>query len=112
NGNAVEALQDLKVVTGTFSLKNQFATVLFNSGADFSFISTNFMPFLNVEPCILNPGYAIEIVDGKSVEVDRVICDCKLELGNSLFTIDLILLGHVSFDVIVGWTGCPRIRLL
>ncbi|GJZ52145.1 putative reverse transcriptase domain-containing protein [Tanacetum coccineum] len=102
NGNAVEALQDPKVVTGTFSLNNQFATVLFDSGADFSFISTEFAPLLNVEPCIVNPGYAIEIADGKSVEVDRVIRDCKLELGNSLFTIDLIPLGHGSFDVIVG----------
>ncbi|GJR71834.1 reverse transcriptase domain-containing protein [Tanacetum coccineum] len=42
------------------------------------------------------------IADGKRVEVNRVICDCKLELGNSLFTIDLISLGHGSFDVIVG----------
>ncbi|GKC32070.1 putative reverse transcriptase domain-containing protein [Tanacetum coccineum] len=74
NGNAVEALQDPKVFT----------------------------PLLNVEPSIVNPGYAIEIAVGKSVEVDRVIRDCKLELGNSLFTIDLIPLGHGSFDVIVG----------
>ncbi|GJV37859.1 putative reverse transcriptase domain-containing protein [Tanacetum coccineum] len=36
------------------------------------------------------------------VEVDRIIRNCKLELGNSLFTIDLIPLGHGSFDVIVG----------
>ncbi|GKC71410.1 reverse transcriptase domain-containing protein, partial [Tanacetum coccineum] len=86
NGNAVEALQDPKVVTGTFSLNNQFATVLFNSGADFSFISTEFAPLLNMESCIVNPSYTIEIADGKSVEVDRVIRDCKLELGNSLFT--------------------------
>ncbi|GJU61837.1 putative nucleotidyltransferase, ribonuclease H [Tanacetum coccineum] len=42
------------------------------------------------------------ITDGKSVKVDRVIHDCKLEQGNSLFTIDLILLGYGSFDVIVG----------
>ncbi|GKC40670.1 putative reverse transcriptase domain-containing protein, partial [Tanacetum coccineum] len=102
NRNAVEALQDPKVVTGTFSLNNQFATVLFYSGADFSFISTEFAPLLNVEPCIVNPGYMIEIADGESVEVDRVIRDCKLELGNSLFTIDLIPLGHGSFDVIMG----------
>ncbi|GJZ84297.1 putative reverse transcriptase domain-containing protein [Tanacetum coccineum] len=78
NRNAVEALQDPKVVTGTFSLNNQFATVLFDSGADFSFISTKFAPLLNVEPCTVNPGYMIEIAD------------------------DLILLGHGSFDVIVG----------
>ncbi|GJW38124.1 putative reverse transcriptase domain-containing protein [Tanacetum coccineum] len=101
NGNAVEALQDPKVVTGTFSLNNQFATVLFDSGADFSFISTKFAPFLNVEPCIVNPGYVIEIANGESLEVDRIIRDCKLELGNSLFIIDLIPLGHGSFDVIM-----------
>ncbi|GJS79078.1 putative reverse transcriptase domain-containing protein [Tanacetum coccineum] len=102
NGNAVEALQDPKVMTGTFSLNNQFATALFYSGADFSFISTKFAPLLNVEPCTVNPGYVIEIDDGKSVEVNKVICDYKLELQNSLFTIDLIPLGHGSIDVIVG----------
>ncbi|GJV50415.1 putative reverse transcriptase domain-containing protein [Tanacetum coccineum] len=102
NGNALEALQDPKVVTGTFSLNNQFATVLFYSRADFSFISTKFAPLLNVEPCTVNPSYVIEIADGKSVEVDKVIRDYKLELGNSLLTIDLIPLGHGSFDVIVG----------
>nr|GEU70550.1 hypothetical protein [Tanacetum cinerariifolium] len=60
-----------------------------------------FAPLLNVEPCIVNLGYVIEIADDESVEVDRVIRDCKLELGNSLFAIDLILLGYGSFDVIV-----------
>ncbi|GJU71305.1 putative reverse transcriptase domain-containing protein [Tanacetum coccineum] len=77
NVNAVEALQDPKVVTCTFSLNDHFATVLFNSGADFSFISTEFAPLLNVKPSIVNPG-------------------------NSLFSINLIPLGHGSFDVIVG----------
>nr|GEX32892.1 hypothetical protein [Tanacetum cinerariifolium] len=43
-----------------------------------------------------------KLADGKKVEVDRVICNYKLELGTSLFTIDLIPLGHRSFNVIVG----------
>ncbi|GJZ67467.1 putative reverse transcriptase domain-containing protein [Tanacetum coccineum] len=55
-----------------------------------------------MKPSFVNPGYVIEVADGKKVEVDRVIRDCKLELGNSLFTIDLIPLGHGSFDVIMG----------
>ncbi|GJT29520.1 putative reverse transcriptase domain-containing protein [Tanacetum coccineum] len=97
-----EASRDPKVVTGTFSLNNSFATVLFDSGADFSFISTEFVSLLNVKSSIVNPSYVIEIADGKKVEVDRIIRGCKLELGNSLFTIDLIPLGHGSFDVIVG----------
>ncbi|GJV09994.1 hypothetical protein Tco_1351535 [Tanacetum coccineum] len=46
---------------------------------DFSFISTEFAPLLNVKPSIVNPGYVIEVADGKKVEVDRVIRDCKLE---------------------------------
>ncbi|GKA84611.1 putative reverse transcriptase domain-containing protein [Tanacetum coccineum] len=69
---------------------------------DFSFISTDFAPLLNVKLSFVNPGYVIEVADGKKVEVDRIICNCKLELGTSLFTIDLIPLGHGSFDVIVG----------
>ncbi|GJT50633.1 putative reverse transcriptase domain-containing protein [Tanacetum coccineum] len=102
NVNAVGALQDPNVVTGTFSLNHHYDTVLFDSGADFSFIYTEFASLLNVKPSIVNPGYVIEIADGKNVEVDRIIRDCKLELGNSLVTIDLIPLGHGSFDVIVG----------
>ncbi|GJW36255.1 putative reverse transcriptase domain-containing protein [Tanacetum coccineum] len=85
-----------------FSLNDHLVTVLFDSRADFSFISTKFAPFLNVKPSIMNPGYVIELVDGKKVEVDRIIRDCKLELESSLFRINLIPLGHGSFDVIVG----------
>ncbi|GJW23777.1 putative reverse transcriptase domain-containing protein [Tanacetum coccineum] len=50
----------------------------------------------------VNPRYVIEVADGKKVEIDRIIRDCKQKLGNSLFNIDLLPLGHGSFDVIVG----------
>ncbi|GJU06661.1 reverse transcriptase domain-containing protein [Tanacetum coccineum] len=108
NMNANEAVQDPKVVTGTFSINDHFASVLFDSGADFSFISTEFANLLNMCPSIVRPGYVIEIADGKRVEVDRIFLDCKLELGNSLFSIDLIPLGHGSFDVIVGMDWLAR----
>ncbi|GKC24510.1 putative reverse transcriptase domain-containing protein, partial [Tanacetum coccineum] len=73
-----------------------------NRKACYYFISTEFAPLLNVKPSIVNPGYVIEVADGKKVEVDRIIRDSKLELGNSLFSINLIPLGHGSLDVIVG----------
>ncbi|GJR55689.1 putative reverse transcriptase domain-containing protein [Tanacetum coccineum] len=48
----------------------------------------------------------------RPVEVDRIIRDCKLELGGSLFNINLIPLGHGSFDVIMGMDCVvPTIRL-
>ncbi|GKA17086.1 putative reverse transcriptase domain-containing protein [Tanacetum coccineum] len=102
NVNAVGALQDPNVVTSTFSLNDHYATILFDYGVDFTFISIDFAPLINVKPSFVNPGYVIEIADGKKVEVDRIIRDCKLELGTFMFTIDLIPLGHGSFDVIVG----------
>nr|GEV02060.1 putative reverse transcriptase domain-containing protein [Tanacetum cinerariifolium] len=97
----IGALQDSNIEMGNFSLNNHYATILFDSGADFSFISTDFTPLLNVKPSFVNPGYVIKVANGKKVEIDRIIHDCKLELGNSLFLIDLIPLGHGSFDVIM-----------
>ncbi|GJW19203.1 putative reverse transcriptase domain-containing protein [Tanacetum coccineum] len=41
---AEEARQDPNIVTGTFTLNNHFATTLFDSGADYSFVSTTFIP--------------------------------------------------------------------
>ncbi|GKF64302.1 putative reverse transcriptase domain-containing protein, partial [Tanacetum coccineum] len=41
---AEEAYQDPNIVTGTFTLNIHFATTLFDSGADYSFVSTTFIP--------------------------------------------------------------------
>ncbi|GJY40109.1 putative reverse transcriptase domain-containing protein [Tanacetum coccineum] len=86
----------------TYSLNNLYAIVLFDSGADFSFISTQFTPILNEKPSIANPGYVIEVANGKKEEVNKIFRSCRLELGDSIFPIDLISLGQGSFDMIVG----------
>ncbi|GKA50936.1 putative nucleotidyltransferase, ribonuclease H, partial [Tanacetum coccineum] len=39
---------------------------------------------------IANPRYVIEIANGKKEEVDRIFRGCRLELGDSIFPIDLI----------------------
>ncbi|GKC38287.1 putative reverse transcriptase domain-containing protein [Tanacetum coccineum] len=59
---------------------------------------------MNVVVALQEPNVmtVIEVADGKKLEVDMIIRDCKLELGTSLFTTDLIPLGHGSFDVIMG----------
>ncbi|GKE81961.1 putative reverse transcriptase domain-containing protein [Tanacetum coccineum] len=57
---------------------------------------------VNAIEVVQDPNVVTEVADGKKVEVDRIIRDCKLELGSSLFSINLIPLGHGSFDVIVG----------
>ncbi|GKE18743.1 putative reverse transcriptase domain-containing protein [Tanacetum coccineum] len=99
---AKEARQDPNIVTGTFTLNNHFATTLFDSGADYSFVSTTFIPLLGLEPSDLGFRYEIEITSGELVEIDKVIKGRKLEIEGHVFDIDLIPFRHGSFDVIIG----------
>ncbi|GJU73822.1 putative reverse transcriptase domain-containing protein, partial [Tanacetum coccineum] len=99
---ADEARQDPNIMTGTFTLNNHFATTLFDSGADYSFVSTTFIPLLGLEPSDLGFRYEIEIASGQLVEIDKVIKSCKIEIEGHVFDIDLIPFRHRSFDVIIG----------
>ncbi|GJW97843.1 putative reverse transcriptase domain-containing protein [Tanacetum coccineum] len=99
---AEEARQDPNIVTGTFTLNNHFATTLFDSGADYSFVSSTFIPLLDIEPSHLGFRYEIDIASRQLVEIDKVIKGCKLEIEGHVFDIDLIPFGHGSFDVIIG----------
>ncbi|GJY36014.1 putative reverse transcriptase domain-containing protein [Tanacetum coccineum] len=73
---------DPNVVMGTYSLNNLYATMLFDSGANFSFISTKFMPLLNEKPSIANPGYVIEVanvgMDWLSNQKVVIVCHEKI----------------------------------
>ncbi|GJT23004.1 putative reverse transcriptase domain-containing protein [Tanacetum coccineum] len=99
---AEEARQDPNIVMGTFTLNNRYATTLFDSGADYSFVSTTLIPLLGIEPNNLGFSYEIKIASGKLVEIDKVIKDCKLEIEGHVFDINLIPFGSESFDMIIG----------
>ncbi|GKE01754.1 putative reverse transcriptase domain-containing protein [Tanacetum coccineum] len=70
---AVDAQQDPKFVTGTFLLNNRYATTLFDSGADKSFVSTNLSTLIDIEPIELDTCYEIELADGKVEVLDVII---------------------------------------
>ncbi|GJU26856.1 putative reverse transcriptase domain-containing protein [Tanacetum coccineum] len=110
---AEEARQDLNIVTGMFTLNNYFATTLFDFGADYSFVSTTFIPLLGIVPNDLGFRYEIEIASGQLVKIDKVIKGCKLEIEGHVFDIDLIPFGHGSFDVIIGmdWLSNYRAKI-
>ncbi|GJY78110.1 putative reverse transcriptase domain-containing protein [Tanacetum coccineum] len=107
---AEEAHQDPNIVTGTFTLNNHFATALFDSGVDYSFVSTTFIPLLGIEPSELGFRYEIEIASGQLVEIDKVINGYKLEIEGHVFDIDLIPFRHGSFDVIIGLPSLREIE--
>ncbi|GJR93313.1 putative reverse transcriptase domain-containing protein [Tanacetum coccineum] len=68
-----EANPDYNIVTGTFLLNNHYASMLFDSGADRSFVSTSFSALLNVVPSTLDVSYAVELADGRIMETNTVL---------------------------------------
>ncbi|GJZ54640.1 putative reverse transcriptase domain-containing protein [Tanacetum coccineum] len=90
------------VVTGTFLLNNCYASMLFDSGADRSFVSTTFSVLLDVVPSTLDTSYAIELADGRILETNVVLRGCTLGLLGHPFDIDLMPVELGSFDIIIG----------
>nr|GEU95901.1 putative reverse transcriptase domain-containing protein [Tanacetum cinerariifolium] len=93
---------DANVVTGTFLLNNHCASILFDTGADKSFMSTAFSSLININPSTLDYGYDVELADGQIIRVNTIIRGCTLNLLNHPFNIDLMPVELSSFNVIVG----------
>nr|GEY20735.1 putative reverse transcriptase domain-containing protein [Tanacetum cinerariifolium] len=74
---------DSNVITGTFLLNNLYASILFNTGADRSFISTAFSTLIDIVPTPLGNSYDVELVDGKIVGIFLAQITAKKEEDKS-----------------------------
>ncbi|GJS44850.1 putative reverse transcriptase domain-containing protein [Tanacetum coccineum] len=99
---------DANIVTGTFLLNNHYASILFDTGADRSFISTTFSSLINIAPTSLENCYDVELADGKLVGIDTIIRGCTLNFLDHPFNIDLMPVELGSFDVIIGMDWLRR----
>ncbi|GJT86527.1 putative reverse transcriptase domain-containing protein [Tanacetum coccineum] len=82
NGNASRN-PDSNVVTGTFLLNNRYASILFDTGADRSFISTAFSSLINIAPTLLENSYDVELVDGKIIGAQEYMArGCQIFLAH------------------------------
>ncbi|GKE41882.1 putative reverse transcriptase domain-containing protein [Tanacetum coccineum] len=89
NGNASRN-PDSNVVMGTFLLKNRYASTLFDTGADRSFISTAFSSLIDIALTPLENSYDVELADGKIVGIGTIVWGCTLNFLNHPFNIDLM----------------------
>nr|GFA18769.1 reverse transcriptase domain-containing protein [Tanacetum cinerariifolium] len=92
---------DANVVTGTFLLNNRCALILFDTGADKSFVSTAFSSIININPSTLDYSYDVELADGQIIRVNTVVQGCTLNFLNHPFNNDLMPVELGSFDVII-----------
>ncbi|GJZ90607.1 putative reverse transcriptase domain-containing protein [Tanacetum coccineum] len=93
---------DSNVVTGTFLLNNRYASILFDTGADRSFVSTAFSSQIDITPTALDHYYDVELADGRIIGLNTILRGCTLNILNHPFNIDLMPVELGSFDAIIG----------
>nr|GEW07732.1 hypothetical protein [Tanacetum cinerariifolium] len=81
---------DVNVVTGTFLLNNRYASVLFDTGANKSFVSTTFSTQINITPSTLDHCYDVELADRRIIGLNTILRGCTLNLLNHPFNINLM----------------------
>ncbi|XP_076927380.1 uncharacterized protein LOC143590921 [Bidens hawaiensis] len=100
--NENQAQHNNDVVNGTFLVNNVYASILFYTGADMSFVPFDFEPMLSSSRSKLENSFTVEVTKGKTISIDSVIRGCTLNLNAYDFSIDLIPMQLGSFDIIVG----------
>ncbi|GJZ98099.1 putative reverse transcriptase domain-containing protein [Tanacetum coccineum] len=108
------AHQDPNVVTGMFLLNQHLARVLFDPGADKSFVSISLASMLNIPPITIDTFYDIEMADRNLVSTNTIIQGRTLTLLNQPFEIDLMLIKLGSFDIVIGmdWLSKYHSRII
>ncbi|GJT54954.1 putative reverse transcriptase domain-containing protein [Tanacetum coccineum] len=81
---------DSNVVTGTFLLNNRYASILFDTGADRSFVSTAFSSQIDITPSTLDHYYDVEQADGRIIGLNTILRGCTLNILNHPFNINLM----------------------
>ncbi|GJW12065.1 putative reverse transcriptase domain-containing protein [Tanacetum coccineum] len=93
---------DSNVITGTFLLNNCYASILFDTGADRSFVSTAFNSQIDITPTALDHYYDVELADERIIGLNTILRGYTLNILNHPFKIDLMPIELGSFDAIIG----------
>src|SRR6185312_3093965 len=94
-------------MTGTFSIHNKHAVILFDSGASHSFINAKFGAKVGLDFCHTKGSYMISTPGGK-IASNQVIRNVPLKLGSKIFRTELILLALEGIDIILGMDWMTR----
>ena len=99
---AEEARNQDDVVTGMFPVNHTYARVLFDSGANKSFVSSTFMSCLGGKIVKLIAPCNVEIASGQEVKVDTTLKDCYLKIREQVIPLELLPMKLGGFDIVLG----------
>ena len=92
------------VITGNLLDCDCMASVLFDPGSTFSYVSSSFATGLDLHCDLLDMPIRVSTSVGEFVIVEKVYRSCLVTFVGSNTLVDLIILEMVDFDVILGMT--------
>ena len=92
------------VITGNLLVCDCMASVLFDPGSTFSYVSSAFANSLNLHCELLDIPIRVSTPVGESLIVEKVYRSCLVTFVGSNTYVDLVILEMVDFDVILGMT--------
>jgi hypothetical protein len=88
-------------MSGTFSIHNKPAVILFDSGASHSFISAKFGAKLGMDFCHTKGSYMISTPGGK-ISCNQIIRHVPIKLGSKTIKTNLILFALEEWTLFWG----------
>ncbi|XP_069147079.1 uncharacterized protein [Solanum lycopersicum] len=111
-GRSEEEASDA-VITGNLLVCDCMASVLFDPGSTFSYVSSSFANGLNLHCELLDMPIRVSTPVGESVVVEKVYRSCLVNFVGSNTYVDLVILEMDDFDVILGMTWLsPQFAIL
>ena len=97
-----------EVVTGTAPILGFEASVLFDLGATYSFISIVFITLSRLVVRTSKLGLAVTTPVGKKMVYKCVVCECRVSIYGRVLPANLIVFPMFSYDVILGMDWLMR----
>ncbi|XP_071697435.1 uncharacterized protein [Rutidosis leptorrhynchoides] len=95
-------------ITGMFLVNSTPARVLFDCGANRSFMATRFCDKLNLPVSMLSEPLEVEVASGKTVPVTTSVSGISIEIDGSVFPVTCLVMPIPSFDVVLGMNWLSR----
>ncbi|XP_070039304.1 uncharacterized protein [Nicotiana tomentosiformis] len=97
-----EAVASDAVIPSIVLICHRDASVLFDLGSTYSYVSSYFARYLDIPRDSLSAPVYVSMHVGDSIVVDCVYQSCLVTISGYETRVDLLLLGMVDFDMILG----------
>nr|GEU64466.1 putative reverse transcriptase domain-containing protein [Tanacetum cinerariifolium] len=103
-----DASSESNVITSMFLLNNRYATILFDTGADRSFVSTTFSALIDITPTTLENHYDVELANGKIIGGEKEEAAFQL-IKQNLCSAPILALPKGSENFIVYYDASHKV---